>query len=68
MLAGTRKNPTVELALDSIITYGKEGAANSIIKTQDGRNFDFCDVYTFKGAKGDKIKSITSSVIEIYPT
>ena len=64
-LAGTRKNPPTELTLATIITHGKEGAANGTIKTQDGRVFAFCDVYAFKSAKGDKIKSITSYVIEL---
>jgi hypothetical protein len=65
VLAGTRENPPTELILASIIIHGKEGAANGTIKTQDGREFAFCDFYEFKSAKGDKIKSITSYVIEL---
>jgi hypothetical protein len=65
VLATTRENPPTELILNSVITHGREGAANGTIKTQDGRTFAFCDVYAFKSAKGDKIKSITSYVIEI---
>lgn len=54
-----------ELILDQILSHGKEGAANGIIKMQNGKKYAFSDFYIFNGAKGSKIKSITSYVIGI---
>lgn len=54
-----------ELALDQILSHGKEGAANGIIKMQNGKRYAFSDFYVFQDAKGTKLKSITSYVIEI---
>ena len=54
-----------ELLLDQILTHGKEGAANGIIKMQNRKKYAFSDFYQFKGAKGAKIKSITSYTIKI---
>lgn len=54
-----------ELILDQILSHGKEGAANGIIKMQNDKKYAFSDFYIFHGAKGSKIKSITSYVIGI---
>lgn len=54
-----------ELTLDQILSHGKEGAANGIIKMQNGKKYAFSDFYVFQDAKGTKLKSITSYVIEI---
>ncbi len=56
---------TSELTLDRILTHGKEGAVCGIMKMQNGKKFAFSDFYEFSGAKGAKIKSITSYVIKI---
>ncbi len=56
---------TSELTLDRILTHGKEGAVSGIMKMQNGKKFAFSDFYEFSGAKGAKIKSITSYVIKI---
>jgi hypothetical protein len=53
------------LIISKVITHGKEGAVNGEIKMMDGKNYAYCDVYEFKGAKGASIKSIQSYVIEI---
>lgn len=58
------KNAT-ELIIDQILSHGKEGASNGIIKMQNGKEYAFSDFYKFKGAKGGQIKSITSYVIKI---
>ncbi|MCG1036264.1 nuclear transport factor 2 family protein [Polaribacter sargassicola] len=55
----------IELIIDQIVTHGKEGAANGIIKTQNGKTYAFSDFYKFKGLKNIKLSSITSYVIEI---
>ncbi len=54
-----------ELIIDQILSHGKEGAVNGIIKMQNGKKYAFSDFYKFKGAKGTKIKSITSYLIGI---
>lgn len=54
-----------ELAFDQILSHGKEGAVNGTMKMQTGEKYAFSDFYQFNGAKGAKIKTITSYVIEI---
>ncbi|MEP2025949.1 MAG: nuclear transport factor 2 family protein [Reichenbachiella sp.] len=56
---------STELKIDQILSHGKEGAANGIIKMESGKKYAFSDFYVFQAAKGTKIKSITSYVIEI---
>jgi len=54
-----------ELVLEQILSHGKEGAVNGVFKMQDGKKYAFSDFYVFQGAKGTKIKSMTSYVIGI---
>lgn len=54
-----------DLIMEQILSHGKEGAANGIMKMGNGKKYAFSDFYKFKGAKGEKIKSITSYVIEV---
>ena len=54
-----------ELTRSSIITHGREGAVNGLIKMEDGRKYAFRDLYEFSGAKGSCIKSMISYVIEV---
>jgi len=44
-----------ELVLDRILTHGKEGAVNGIMKMQNGKKYAFSDFYDFNGAKGSKV-------------
>ncbi len=60
-----KSEKTTELIIDQILSHGKEGATNGIIKMQSGKKYAFSDFYKFKGAKSAKIKAITSYVIEI---
>lgn len=60
-----KEEKTTELILDQILSHGKEGAANGIIKTQNEKKYAFSDFYTFNNTKGKKLKSITSYLIEI---
>lgn len=60
-----KSEKATELIIDQILSHGKEGATNGIMKMQNGKKYAFSDFYKFKGAKGAKIKSITSYVIEI---
>ncbi len=56
---------TDELILDQILSHGKAGAANGVMKLQIGKQYAFSDFYVFQGAKGIKVKSVTSYCIEI---
>jgi len=55
---------TAELTLLQILSHGKEGAANGLIKIEDGEKYAFSNFYKFIGAKGAKIKSITTYLIK----
>ena len=59
-LENMKKDIVEELTINSIITHGREGAVNGLIKMKDGRNYAFCDIYEFCGAKG-------SCVNQLYP-
>lgn len=54
-----------KLILNRILTHGKEGAVSGIMKMQNGKKYAFSGFYEFSGAKGAKVKSITSYVIGI---
>ncbi|PAV30961.1 hypothetical protein CIL05_04400 [Virgibacillus profundi] len=55
-----------ELQMTNIITHGKTGAVNGVLRFDKKKNYSFCDVYTFSSAgKKAKIKEITSYVIEV---
>ncbi len=60
-----KSEKATELIIDQILSPGKEGATNEIMKMQNGKEYAFSDFYKFKRAKGAIIKSITSYVIEI---
>ena len=48
-----------------IITHGKLGAANGIIRSEDGDEYVFCDIYGFSSnSQETKIKEMTSYIIE----
>ena len=59
-MAGVR---TRELVIHSIITDGREGAINGVIKTEPGGVYAFCDVCRFDG--NGKIDLMKSYSIEI---
>ena len=60
-----KSEKATELTIDQILSHGKEGATNGIMKMQNGKKYAFSDFYKFKVAKGVKIKFITSYVITI---
>ena len=60
-----KEEKTSELILHQIMSHGKEGAVNGTITTESNHKYAFSDFYMFKGAKGAKIKSITSYVIQV---
>ncbi|MCB7480294.1 nuclear transport factor 2 family protein [Christiangramia sediminis] len=54
-----------ELIINRILTHGKEGAVSGIMKISNDKKYAFSDFYDFSGAKGAKVKAITSYIIEI---
>jgi len=60
-----KSEKTTELFIDQILSHGKTGASNGIIKMQNGKKYAFSDFYVFQNTKTTQLKSITSYVIEI---
>ncbi|MEZ5003377.1 MAG: nuclear transport factor 2 family protein [Chitinophagales bacterium] len=58
-------NKALELTIHSIITHGKEAAVNGEMLLENGQTFGFSDFYQFSSAKGQKIRSILSYVVEL---
>lgn len=64
-LQNMKSEKTTELILDQILSHGKEGAANGVLEMESGKVYAFADFYCFTSAKGEKIKSITSYLVEL---
>lgn len=60
-----RDQPATELRLHTVITHGREGAANGEITLSDGKTYAFCDVYSFPSAKASRVGSIVAYVIDL---
>ena len=54
-----------DLYLDRILTHGREGAVSGRITLENGKSYAFADFYTFSSAKGARVKSITTYVLEV---
>lgn len=65
VLEELRSMKTSELMIDQILSHGKEGAANGWMTMENGKKYAFSDFYVFQGAKGEKIKALTSYCIEV---
>lgn len=55
------------LVIKSVVTHGKEAAADGELRMTNGDHYAFSDVYQFTSAKGDRIKTIRSYVIKVNP-
>lgn len=64
-LGKMKSEKATELIIEQILSHGKEGASNGIMKMQNGKKYAFSDFYVFKNTKSTVLKSITSYVIEI---
>lgn len=60
-----KKAEVAEITIEKVVTHGKEGAVNGIMKMKNGKQYAFSDFYDFKNTTGTAIKTITSYVIEI---
>lgn len=54
-----------KLNIKNIITHGDAAAVDGVMESPDGKHYAFCDVYKFSGFKNQKIKKITSYVIDL---
>ncbi len=54
-----------KLEVHKIITHGKDAAVNGIMRSKEGKQYAFCDVYEFSGFKDPKISEMTSYVVEL---
>jgi hypothetical protein len=52
-----------EITINHVVTHGKVGAVNGIIKRKNDRTYDFCSVYEFCNTKGTNVRDITSYII-----
>ena len=52
-----------EITINHVVTHGKVGAVNGIIKRKNGRTCEFCSVYEFSNTKGTNVRDITSYII-----
>lgn len=60
-----KSEKVIELIIEQILSHGKEGASNGIMKMKNGKKYAFSDFYVFKNTKSTDLKLITSYVIEM---
>jgi len=60
-----KSEKVIELIIEQILSHGKEGASNGIMKMKNGKKYAFSDFYVFKSTKSTDLKLITSYVIEM---
>lgn len=65
VLEEMKEKAASELLVEQILTHGREGAVNGVITASSGNKYAFSDFYKFRGAKGAKIKRLTSYVIKL---
>lgn len=54
-----------ECVIEKVITHGKEGAVNGLMKMENGKEYAFSDFYEFKNTKSTDVSMITSYLIQI---
>lgn len=59
-----KSNSVSELQIHQILTHGKEAAVHGEMVMENGERFGFADFYVFGSAGSEKVKAITSYVIQ----
>lgn len=59
-----RSEAIAGVTIHHVVTHGKAGAVNGTLEARGGEAAEFCDVYDFASAKGDRVRRITSYRIE----
>ena len=57
-----RLDAVVQLTIEHVVSHGRAGAVNGIAD-HHGTTSEFCDVFEFANAKGERVKTIRSYVI-----
>ncbi|WP_262508126.1 nuclear transport factor 2 family protein [Sphingobacterium haloxyli] len=60
-----KKKEVAEITIEKVVTHGKEGSVNGIMKMKDGKQYAFADFYEFKNTTSTTIKTMTSYVINV---
>ncbi len=53
-----------QLTIDHVMSHGRVGAVNGTAEYRDAKSSDFCGVFEFANAKGERVRAIRSYVIE----
>ena len=64
-MVGDKNIEGKECIIEKVVTHGKEGAVNGIMKMENGKEYAFSDFYEFKNSTSTEVKTITSYVIQI---
>ena len=64
LVASRKADEVAKLTVHHVVTHGKAGSVNGTRVFKDGRMDEFCDVYEFTSARGNRVQAITSYVIE----
>ena len=60
MLSAIRESgPATEVAIERVVSHGRAGAVNGIIR-RGGKRTAFCHMFEFNNAKGTHVKSIST--------
>jgi hypothetical protein len=60
-----KMDEVAEIIIQRVLTHGKAGAVDGLMRTKSGKTIAFCDVVEFGSAKGTRIRKITTYVIEV---
>ncbi|SHM35197.1 SnoaL-like domain-containing protein [Cyclobacterium lianum] len=55
----------MKLEIRHMVTHGREAVVEGSMISPEGKNYSFCDIYSFNGFKDPKIKAMKSYVFEI---
>jgi len=55
--------PVVTLTIARVLTHGRTGAVNGVVEYANGGGAQFCNVYEFSSAKGNRVSDITAYVV-----
>ena len=59
--------PVTTLTIAQVVTHGRAGAVNGVVEYARGGGAEFCNVYVFSSAKGNRVSDITAYIVPIGP-
>jgi hypothetical protein len=63
MIALDSMAPVATLKIARVMTHGRGGAVNGAVEYANGGAAEFCNVYEFSSAKGNRVSGITAYVV-----